>query len=226
VIATNLAVPHRARSPREILLVSVLLSVAVPLSLLLGAEEFGADVWWVPFGPSAVVTAWGVCLAVLVWRRRTSSQAFRGVALAGILALVATAWWFSGELFGACDVPGTHLHLALHRRSYQRRIAEVGGEPKVIVFSRGGWFWIGEVEGENCLDRAAALLFQRAAALPSFLRSRFPLLSLETGLVRSLAEPRGGNRQGAGPKRSRGERNRRGGKNSDEPLVRCDNTLA
>ena len=82
-----------------------------------------------------------VGLAVIVWRGMHPSPVRRWATVAVLCAIALITWIFPRPLLEACDRVGTYVHFELHRRYYEKRVAEQGGTPKIAIFPRGGMPW-------------------------------------------------------------------------------------
>jgi hypothetical protein len=122
----------------------ILILLAGPLALLGGAEQYGANPVWVFLGGPIVAAAWGISLAVVLWRLSALSRPLRGLLIAVVVSLVATGAMNFGPLMRAFHLAGAYLHLQMHRTSYEAKIARLNGSPKLAVFPRGGWLSMSE----------------------------------------------------------------------------------
>src|SRR2546430_8064774 len=130
MIAATVAPTEIPRRSRPTLVASILVLLSGPIALVAGSAYCGADPIWVILGARGIFAAWGACIALGLWRRSGFSRALRALSLAAILVLaVAGAWIFPNDLFDAADIAGEYVHFALHRGSYARQVAAMGGGP-------------------------------------------------------------------------------------------------
>ncbi len=128
----------------------VWVAVGLPLILAgLNATPIGPDFFFVMMGIPILLAVWaglGICALVLTvrnMRRREWSRAAVNAVLPLVILGAAGRFW---QFIHLCNEAGDVMYFIAERSSYMERIRAVppDGEPRLLVFDRGGMIWASE----------------------------------------------------------------------------------
>jgi hypothetical protein len=124
--------------------------VAVPLSLVvLDATPLGPSFVYVVIGIPSLLCLWGISAIVACFvlaKSKANRSNRRALSFAILPVSVLVVAWNPFGFVRTCNYLGSAVNLAITKPSYIAEIKSlpVEGEPKLLVFNRGGMIWSSE----------------------------------------------------------------------------------